>query len=79
MMAGPSGPAFPLEKSMANKNDSAVAADEPVEARVLVDGAYGKINDVVEIPAESIDSAVAAGEIDTHPDAVAYAKTLKAS
>lgn len=79
MTLGPSGPASPLENNMATKKDAAVGTGEPVEARVLVDGAYGKVDDVVEIPAESVDAAVGTGEVDIHPDAVAYAKTLKAA
>lgn len=50
-------------------------APETVQARVLVDGAYGKVNDVVEVPAAE---AEASGELDAHPDAVAYALSLSA-
>ena len=48
-------------------------APETVQARVLVDGAYGKVNDVVEVPAAE---AEASGELDAHPDAVAYALSI---
>lgn len=44
---------------------------EMVKARVLVDGIYGSVNDVVEVPADLVS-----GELDTHPDAVAYAESL---
>lgn len=56
------------------KNQTPTAA-ETVKARVLVDGAYGKVNDVVEVPAAE---AEASGELDAHPDAVAYAESLNA-
>lgn len=47
-----------------------------VKARVLVDGGYGKVNDVVEVPAyEAADSS----DLDASPDAVAYAESLKNS
>jgi hypothetical protein len=45
------------------------------KARVLVDCRFGKVNDVVEITAE--EAAEAAGQVDPHPDAVAYAESLK--
>lgn len=51
----------------------AQAADGKVKARVLVNGAYGKVNDVVEVDAaEAKDNS----DLDTHPDAVAYAQSL---
>lgn len=56
------------------KNQTPTAA-ETVKARVLVDGAYGKANDVVEVSAAE---AEASGELDAHPDAVAYALSLSA-
>lgn len=49
-------------------------ADGKVKARVLVDGNYGKVNDVVEVDsAEAKDNS----NLDAHPDAVAYAESLK--
>ena len=45
-----------------------------VKARVLVDGAFGKVNDVVEVDQEVAHG----GELDTSPEAVAYAESLKA-
>jgi hypothetical protein len=45
----------------------------PVKARVLADGSYGKINDVVQV---SEGEAAASTELDCHPDAVAYAESL---
>lgn len=48
-----------------------------VKARVLMDGLYGRVDDVVEIPAAELQQAEASGQVDTHPDAVAYAESLK--
>ena len=49
------------------------APAETVKARVLVAGAYGKPDDVVEVSAAE---AEASSELDAHPDAVAYAESL---
>lgn len=59
------------------KNQTTAAAPAPAEtvkARVLVDGAYGKVNDVVEV---ATAEAEASSELDAHPDAVAYAESLQ--
>jgi hypothetical protein len=53
------------------------APAERVQARVLVSGSFGVIDEVVELPAELLQQAVATGQVDPHPDAVAYALTLK--
>lgn len=56
------------------------AADSAqVEARVLVASVWGKPDAVVLLSKEDADAGVAAGELDTHPDAVAYAKSLAAA
>ena len=55
---------------MAKKDDAKL-----VKARVLCDGAYGKVDDVVEVAA---DEAAASPDLDPHPEAVAYAESLKA-
>lgn len=47
------------------------------KARVLVDCAYGNVNDVVELTAEQLQEAIASGQVDNDPDAVAYALSLK--
>ena len=52
---------------------AAPAAAGAIKARVLVDGAYGKVNDVVEV---TTAEAEASSELDAHPDAVAYAESL---
>lgn len=65
-----------LEAQVAPENAAAPEAPaETVKARVLVDGAYGKVNDVVEVTAAEAESS---SELDAHPDAVAYAESLNA-
>jgi hypothetical protein len=58
-----------------------MAVDTPevkkVKGRVLVDGALGKCNDVVEIDAKQVKAL--AGIVDTDADAVAYAESLPKS
>lgn len=46
----------------------------PVRARVLVDCAYGKPDEVIDIAADLIDSL--AGVVDADPAAVEYAESL---
>jgi hypothetical protein len=53
-----------------------MAAAKKVKARVLVDGAYGKCNDVIEIDASEAKDL--AGVVDADPAAVAYAELLAA-
>ncbi len=47
-----------------------------VAARVLVDCEFGKVNDVVDVPAELVESYVKGLAIDTDAAAVEYARTL---
>jgi hypothetical protein len=47
---------------------------EKVKARVLVDCALGKVNDVVEIDAKQVKAL--AGTVDIDPEAVAYAESI---
>lgn len=51
--------------------------DEPkiVKARVLIDCAYGKCNDVISFPEDIANSLI--GMIDTDPAAVSYAESLQ--
>lgn len=49
------------------------AAEGLVKARVLVSGIYGKVDDVVEVTQAEAD---ASSELDSHPDAVAYAESI---
>nr|GFD52848.1 hypothetical protein [Tanacetum cinerariifolium] len=51
-----------------------MADAKKVKARVLVDGAYGKCNDVIEIDPADVKSL--AGVVDAEPAAVAYAESL---
>jgi hypothetical protein len=52
-------------------------APELFKARVLATSAFGAIDEVVELPADALAQGVAAGHLDPHPDAVAYATSLK--
>jgi hypothetical protein len=54
---------------MAKKDEA-----KTVKARVLADGIYGKVDDVVDVTEAEV---AASGELDAHPDAVAYAESLK--
>lgn len=54
-----------------------MAEAQKVKARVLIDGALGKCNDVVEIDPKQVKSL--AGVVDTDPEAVAYAESLPKS
>lgn len=49
------------------------AADGQVKARVLIEGTFGKVNDIVVV-----DKVIAEGngDLDPHPDAVAYAESI---
>jgi hypothetical protein len=55
--------------------DTNMAEVQKVKARVLVDCELGKVNDVVEVDAKQAKAL--AGVVDTDPDAVAYAESLK--
>lgn len=61
---------------MARKQSTAAPAEGKVKARVLADGLYGKVNDVVEVTEAE---AAASSDLDAHPDAVAYAEGLAAA
>lgn len=47
------------------------------KVRVLVEGHYGKPDDVIELEGEALAVAVASGQVDAHPEAVAYAESLQ--
>ncbi|MFK3741432.1 hypothetical protein [Massilia sp. TN1-12] len=53
-----------------------MAEAKKVKARVLVDGAHGNCNDVIEIDAAQVKALT--GVVDADPDAVAYAESLSA-
>lgn len=50
---------------------------DKTKARVLLDCAYGKVDEVIEIEAADLAIAQASGHVDTDPAAVAYAESLK--
>lgn len=45
--------------------------------RVLVEGAFGKPDDVIELEGEDLAQALASGQVDANPEAVAYAESLQ--
>ena len=47
------------------------------KVRVLVEGHYGKPDDVIELDGEALAQAIASGQVDAHPEAVAYAESLR--
>lgn len=53
-----------------------VLSGKTVKARVLRDCQFGRADQVVKVPVEHIDVAVASGAVDAHPEAVAYAESL---
>jgi hypothetical protein len=67
------------EKAAAEKAAAAAAAaskGKTVKARVLVSCPHGEPDDLVEIGEAEAKKAQAAGQVDTHKEAVAYAATL---
>ena len=48
------------------------------KVRVLVEGAFGKPDDVIELEGEELAQALASGQADATPEAVAYAESLNA-
>lgn len=50
---------------------------ELTKARVLVTGVFGATDDVVELQPDLLAQGVLSGQLDKHPDAVAYAASLK--
>ena len=59
----------------------AKAKSKPTRARVLlrtvVDGVSYAPDDVIELDANEIAALADSGEVDPHPDAIAYAESLK--
>lgn len=51
-----------------------MADAKKIKARVLVDGAHGTCNDVIEIDPGQVKAL--AGVVDADPEAVAYAESL---
>lgn len=50
--------------------------ERTLKARVLVDGAHGKANDLVELPEGAAKQAEKEGQVDTDKAAVTYAASL---
>ena len=69
----PSGAFFtPQGNLMATKK-----LPQATKVRVLVAGAFGQPDDVVELDGEALAQAIASGQVDAHPEAVAYAESLR--
>lgn len=68
-----------LVKPVAPTRPGPAAPTEPelVPARVLMSGVHGRIDTIAYLPPHLLAQAVAAGQVDPHPDAVAYAASLK--
>ncbi len=49
---------------------------QATKVRVLVEGAFGKPDDVIELEGEELAQALASGQVDANPEAVAYAESL---
>lgn len=47
------------------------------KVRVLVEGNYGKPDDVIELEGAAFAQAVESGQVDPEPAAVAYAESLQ--
>lgn len=47
------------------------------KVRVLVEGIYGKPDDVIALEGDALAQAVASGQVDPEPAAVAYAESLQ--
>ena len=50
---------------------------QATKVRVLVAGAFGKPDDVIELEGEALAQALASGQVDADPAAVAYAESLQ--
>jgi hypothetical protein len=63
------------------KKAPAGASSAGIKVRVLTAGTYGgqkaEVNDVLELSEEDVARHVAESVVDPHPDAVAYAESLK--
>ena len=57
--------------------DDGITSAEVKKVRVLTECIYGKANDIAELTEAEIKSAKESGIVDDHPDAVAYAESIK--
>lgn len=64
------------EAEQAEAEKAAAPKGKQVKARVLMACIYGEADDLVEIGELEAKQAQAAGQVDTHKDAVAYAAKL---
>lgn len=60
------------------RNEHSKRGPTTTRARVLVQCLLGAPNDVVDLADAPLSAAVQAGQADPHPDAVAYAESLRA-
>lgn len=61
---------------MPNDSSAATPAPKLIKARVLATGVFGNVDTVVKLPPDVLAHGVAAGQLDPHPDAVAYAESM---
>jgi hypothetical protein len=54
----------------------ATAKKTDTKVRVLVDGQFGKVDEVVTLTPELLEVGLAVGQVDPAPEAVAYAESL---
>lgn len=75
--AAADAPAKAEAEAAAASQSAAASEGQPakVKARVLMDCAFGKVDDVVEVT--EAEAAASTSQLDAHPDAVAYAESLK--
>jgi len=62
--------------SMVNLAATPTPAPGLIKARVLVAGSFGAPDDVVSLAPDALAAGVSAGQLDPHPDAVAYAESM---
>lgn len=63
------------EEPLSNQSGSKPAAKvKTTKVRCLMDGQYGKANDLAEVPAAEVKQLKAAGFVDDHADAVSWAE-----
>lgn len=77
--AAPEGGLLPEMQPTTTPADPVAEGEEQfVEVRVLTMCQLGLANDVAEVPKGSLAGLKSLGYVDDHPDAVAFAKSLKA-
>ena len=61
---------------MATKKQNTPDKAGATKVRVLVDGAFGKPDEVRELGGEELAQALASGQVDATPEAVAHAENM---